>query len=40
MLPQIVEVAKHYHEITEVQSLGVAVGTTVEAHTSDYLLVS
>ena len=37
MLPQIVEVVKTIHEISEVQSLGVARDIEVEVHTKEYV---
>ena len=40
MLPQIVEIVKHIHHISEVNSLGVAVDVDVNVHTEQYLGVS
>ena len=40
MMPQIVEVVKHFYEISEVQSPGVAVGTTIEEYTKEFISVS
>jgi len=40
MLPQIVEVVKHLHSITEVQSPGVAVNVSIEEHTKEFTSVS
>ena len=40
MLPQIVEVVKHFHQIEEVQSLGIAVNTDIHEHTEKYLSIS
>lgn len=40
MLPQIVEVVKHIHHISEVNSLGVAVDVDVNVQTQKYLGVT
>ena len=40
MLPQIVEVVRNLHSITEVQSPGVAVGVSIEEHTKEFTTVS
>ncbi len=40
MLPQIVEVVKHLHSITEMQSPGVAHNVTVEEHTREFTSIS
>jgi hypothetical protein len=40
MLPQVVEVVKHVHHISEVNSLGVAVGVDINIQTEKYLGVS
>lgn len=40
MMPQIVEIVKNIHNISEVQSLGVAVDIGIEAHTHNYIGVS
>ncbi len=36
MLPQIVEVVKHIHDITEVETTGVAHNIDIETHTKAY----
>jgi len=40
MLPQIVEVVKHLHSISEVQSPGVAVNVSIEEQTKEFTSVS
>ncbi len=40
MLPQVVEVVKHVHHISEVNSLGVAVDVDINVQTEKYLGVS
>lgn len=39
LLPQILEILKHVHEISEIQSLGVASGVDIDVHRRDYLTV-
>lgn len=39
LLPQIVEILKHVHDVSEIHALGVAVGVDVDLHRRDYLLV-
>lgn len=39
LLPQIVEILKHVHEVSEIHALGVAVGVDIDVHRRDYLLV-
>ena len=39
-MPQIVEVLKYVHEITEKEELGVAVGVDVATHEQRYKLIS
>lgn len=40
LLPQIVEILKHVHDVSEIHSLGVAVGVDIDVHRRDYLLVA
>ena len=40
MLPQIVEVVKHIHSISEVQSPGLAVNVSIKEHTKEFSSVS
>lgn len=40
MLPQIVEVVRNIHHITEVNSLGIAVDVDINIHTERYLGVT
>lgn len=40
MLPQVVEVVKNIHHISEVQALGVAANTDITQHTQQYVGVS
>ena len=37
MLPQLVEIVKTVHEISEVQALGVAKDVSSEVHTKEYV---
>ena len=39
LLPQIIEILKHVHDISEIHKLGVAVGVDIDVHRRDYLLV-
>lgn len=39
LLPQIMEILKHVHDVTEIQQLGVAVGVDVDVHRRDYVQV-
>jgi hypothetical protein len=39
LLPQILEILKHVHDISEVQSLGIATGVDIDVHRSDYIAV-
>lgn len=40
MLPQIVEVVRTIHQISEIQNLGVAVDVDLTVHTQQYVGVS
>ncbi len=40
MLPQIVEVVRHLHSITELQSPGVAHNVTIEQHTKEFTSIT
>ena len=40
VMPQIVEVLKYVHEVTEKEELGVAVGVDVATHEQRYKMIS
>lgn len=40
LLPQIIEILKHVHDISEVHSMGIAAGVDIDLHTKNYVSVS